>query len=122
MKKYQKYIDIARPFALSVDRYFKHTSLVICKNTIVAVGTNHSKTHPLAVQKGYLFPERHSELDAYIRIPKQYKDKNLVLINFRFNRRGELRNSKPCRHCEPWVRNIFKEVVYSIDDGLSLLL
>jgi hypothetical protein len=114
-----KYRNLAWEFAQELDERitFKHVSLIFQKKNLVSIGTNVRKTHPQAKAAGYMFDQRHSELDALIRVPRENRD-NLILINYRFNKRGELRLSKPCTRCEPWVRQVFKEILFSTSEGV----
>ena len=114
--KIHKLTDIALPVSLEIPRPKKHVSLIVRKNEIVSVGTNNFRTHPLAKKYGYRFDEVHSELDALLRY-KGPKD-NLVLVNYRFNRFGDMRMSKPCCMCLPWCSAVFDEMWYSTNEGM----
>lgn len=98
------------------DRKKKHVSVIVCKNTIVSVGTNKMKTHPLAQNYQYRFDEVHSELDAWIRVTN--KSKQFKLFNFRFGHNNEWRMARPCKLCMPWCKQIFKEIYYTTCHGL----
>ena len=104
------------PTAVDIPRPKKHVSVIVRKNDIVSVGTNNFRTHPLAKKYGYRFDEVHSELDALLRY-RGPKD-NLKLINFRYNRFGDMRMSKPCCNCLPWCLAIFDEIWYTTNSGL----
>lgn len=117
-----KFIEAAKPIALAVNRRCKHVSLIIHKNKIVSIGTNRRKTHPVAVEHGYLFDERHSELDAYINLPYPLRNESLILFNLRFNNQETLRMAKPCNKCLPWCQSLFKEIYYSDRTGQILEL
>ena len=117
--KITKYTDIAMPISLEIPRPKKHVSIIIRKNEIVSIGTNNFRTHPMAKKLGYRFDEVHSELDALLRY-KGPKD-NLKLINYRFNRFGNMRMSKPCCKCLPWCLALFDELWYSTDSGIMKL-
>tara|TARA_R100001015_G_C4609930_1_gene165242 strand:+ start:316 stop:684 length:369 start_codon:yes stop_codon:yes gene_type:complete len=114
-----KTIDFARDITIQNPRPKKHTSIILRKNEIVSVGTNLNRTHPLAKKYGYLFDEVHSELDALLRY-KGPKD-NLILINYRFNRFGDMRMSKPCRKCTPWCVGVFDKIWYTTNQGMNEL-
>lgn len=116
LSKISKYTDIASPIALSIPRPKKHVSIIIRKNEIVSVGTNNFRTHPLAKKYGYRFDEVHSELDALLKY-KGPKD-NLKLVNYRFNRFGDMRMSKPCCCCLPWCDYVFDDIWYSTNGGM----
>ena len=87
------------------------------KNEIVSVGTNKFRTHPLAKKYGYRFDEVHSELDALLRY-RGPKD-NLKLVNYRFNRFGDMRISKPCCNCLLWCLALFDDIWYSTNNGIK---
>ena len=117
--KIMKTIEVARPVTVANPRSKKHTSLIIRKGNIVSIGTNQSKTHPLAKKYGYRYNEVHSELDALLRYkgPKT----NLTLVNYRMNRFGDMRLSKPCSNCMLWCASIFDKIYYTTSDGIVLL-
>ena len=117
--KIQKLADIALPVSLEIPRPKKHVSIIVRKNEIVAVGTNHFRTHPQAKKYGYFFDEVHSELDALLRY-KGPKD-NLRLFNFRFNRFEDMRMAKPCEKCLPWCLAMFDSIWYTTNDGIVRL-
>ena len=115
-KKYDKLISIAKPICVNIPRQKRHCSLIVCKNEIIAVGTNSFKTHPQAKRLGYRYDEMHSELDAYVKASGK---KNLHLYNFRFNRFGEMRIARPCKICMPWCMAVFDIIFFSTRDGLE---
>jgi len=117
--KRNKYIDIAIPISLSIQRPKKHVSIIIRKNEVVSIGTNNIRTHPMAKKLGYRFEEVHSELDALLRY-KGPKD-NLKLLNFRFNRFKDMRMAKPCCKCLPWCVALFDEIWYTNNQELTNL-
>ena len=117
--KISKFIDIARPISLQIERQKKHVSLVVRKGIVESVGVNQFKTHPMAKKYGYRYDEVHSELDALLKY-KGSKD-GLTLVNFRFNSDGEMRMSKPCCLCLPWCSAVFKEIYYTTNDGIVQL-
>jgi hypothetical protein len=117
----QNYLPIAQPLSMAMERQKKHISLVIYKRKIISVGQNIFKTHPDSVRLGYKYAEMHSELDAYRKVPKSLRDKKLILLNFRFNRFGNFRNSKPCNVCSKWCENVFHNIYYTTDEGMQML-
>ena len=106
---------------MAMERQKKHISLVIYKRKIIAVGQNVFKTHPDAFRLGYRVADMHSELDAYRKVPKNLRGEKLTLLNFRFNRFGTFRNSKPCPICEKWCSEVFHKIYYTTDAGVSRL-
>ena len=111
-----KFTEMALPVALDIDRQKKHVSFIVRKGVVESVGVNQYKTHPLAKKYGYRYDEVHSELDALLKY-KGPKD-GLSLYNFRFNRYGDMRMSKPCRLCTPWCDAVFDEIFYTTDQGV----
>ena len=117
--KLDKMKQVAMPVSMQIPRPKKHVSIIVRKNEIVAVGTNTFRTHPKAKELGYRFDEVHSELDALLRY-KGPKD-NLVLLNFRYNRFGDMRMSKPCCKCLPWCVALFDDIWYTTNNGMEIL-
>jgi hypothetical protein len=107
--------------SMAMLRQKKHISLIIHKKEIIAIGQNEYKTHPQSVKLGYKYPEMHSELDAFRKVPRSMRDKKLILLNFRFNRFGNYRNAKPCPVCSKWCKDIFHDIYYTTDDGIICL-
>lgn len=118
---YENLIPIAKAIALEIPRKYKHVSVILKgKRRIISIGTNIFKSHPEAIRRGYIFPELHSEIRAFLKVPYTQRDK-LTLVNFRFNRRGEMCMSKPCYRCLPFSLEVFKDIYYSTNDGIVKL-
>jgi len=117
----ETYMPIAKPLSMAMERQKKHISLIIYKRKVIAVGQNIFKTHPDTIRLGYRTGELHSELDAFRKVPYNLRSKKLILVNFRFNRFGNFRNSKPCPVCSRWCTEIFHKIYYTNDDGVQLL-
>jgi hypothetical protein len=117
-----KYRDIAYKEFKNINQYrnHNHVSLIAQDNRISGIGINKRKTHPLAMKYGYRSCELHSELDALIKVPKWDRNE-MILINFRFGPKGDMKLSKPCALCLPWCMEIFDEIYYSVPDGLIQL-
>jgi len=80
------------------------------------------RTHPEAAKIGYRYNEVHSELDALLHLDKRMRnDKDLILLNYRFNRFGDFRISRPCVKCMPWCTAIFKEIIYTTRNGYEII-
>lgn len=117
--KIQKAINVAMPISINIERPKKHVSVIVRKNEVVSIGTNNFRTHPLAKKYGYRFEEVHSELDALLRYKGEKN--NLTLVNFRYNRFGDMRMSKPCCLCLPWCNAIFDAIWYTTNNGIRNL-
>lgn len=111
-------IEMARSYSVTLtNRDFKHVSIILRQGHIMAIGTNRRKTHPLSQKYNYRFGELHSELDALRQIRRTQRDK-LILINFRFNKRGDLKLSNPCSQCSIWCYDAFDRIFASQNDGV----
>lgn len=115
------YVPVAKPLSMAMERQKKHISLVIYKKKIISVGQNIFKTHPDTFRLGYRCAEMHSELDAWRKVPKNLRGEKLILLNFRFNRFGNFRNSKPCLVCAKWCEEVFHKIYYTNDNGINSL-
>jgi hypothetical protein len=63
--------------------------------------------------EGYAF---HAEVSTYFQIPKRFR-KDLILLVIRV--KGDcLRNSKPCKKCQTFLRNKNIRVYYSDENGI----
>jgi hypothetical protein len=114
-------LNFAYPLCLEIPRQKKHISLIFHKNRLLSVGRNCFKTHPKAKEIGYAYEEMHSELDAYRKVPKNYRGLKLTLVNVRFNRFQQLRMSRPCELCTPWCREVFDTIYYTDDEGIKVM-
>lgn len=95
----------------------KHISVVLEKNQVVSIGANIHHTKPIATKYGYQFGEYHSELDAIIKMTKRSSYRELTLMNFRFNRMGEIRMARPCIKCMRWCKSYFDRIIYSHENS-----
>jgi len=111
------YLEVCK----AIDRPNKHISLILHKDIVISVGYNQCKTHPLALKYKYRFSDQHSELSAYLGLPKsiRYSDKSpkLTLFNIRFNRFNQMRISQPCAICTGWCTGIFRKIYYTTPSG-----
>lgn len=122
--KLDDYAKKAFPHALEISRSQKHVSLILDrKGNVLSIGSNDHKFHPEAAKIGYRFDEVHAELDALLRLhPRDKKGKDMVLLNFRFNRFGDFRMSRPCAKCMPWCMALFKRIVYTTRNGYEVVI
>ena len=113
-------IDQARALALDLPpNSNRHLSFIFNKQRLISIGANYGKSHTETQRRGYGYSEvPHSELRAFMRVPYTQRE-DLVLVNFRFNKRGQLRISKPCRLCSNWCNSVFKHIYYTTDNGVA---
>jgi tRNA(Arg) A34 adenosine deaminase TadA len=99
-----------------------HTTFIVEKNKILSVGHNQSqKTHPMGLLYGYRYDGIHSELDAFLKLPRNYDLRGCKLINLRLSRRSAsmgrpvFRMARPCPCCLKWVLALPFRAVYYTD-------
>lgn len=95
-------VRLARNLVELTPYHWKHFSFIVRKNNVVSIGWNQPyKTHPLAVKWGYKFGCIHSELHSILKFDnppaKLYR---YSLVNVRLDKHGNVRMSKPCKHCQ----------------------
>ena len=111
---YRRAYDIADSECVMKKR---HVSFILSAHTgdILSSGVN----RPSVTIDG-AYRSLHSERDAVLRAGTSVDE--LVLVNFRLNKSGDLRNSKPCPLCWEWARDTFSSVYYSTDQGMVLVV
>lgn len=125
-----RYINITKEISkLSPFRKYKIGCILVYKKQIIATGYNSYKTHPL--QKVYdieRYSEEcinahslHAEMQALLQIRKLPLDKSkITCYTVRVNRRGEYRNSRPCKSCIKALMDFgIRRLIYSTDDGIA---
>jgi len=117
----QKYDQLAKNEASSINRNFRHVSIITNhKGHILAIGNNQFRTHPLNFKLGYRYPEILSELAAYQKLSYTDRQKKLYLFNYRFNKNLIVGMAKPCKYCLPWCVEIFDKIFYTTEEGLNI--
>lgn len=112
--------ELRRDVNLYTDKL--HWSFISKRGKILSYGRNCKKTHPLAKRYGYRYEAMHSELDAFLKLPKRIDFSELTMTNVRLSIRSLrcgfpiLRMAKPCQCCMGWT-SIFKEIVFSTENG-----
>ena len=119
MSHFDEILKYAYPLCLEIPRQKRHISIIFHKKRILSVGRNSFKTHPKAKKIGYPYEEMHSELDAFCKLPRNCRSLKLTLVNVRYNRFAQLRMSKPCELCYPWCREVFSDIYYTDNEGIS---
>lgn len=115
----ERFTPLARELATTNHRPARHVSMIFLRGRIVSVGMNlKDVTHPFAAKQNYLFDALHSEADAYLKLHHKLRQSpKLVLLNFHWSNRLELKMSRPCRLCMPWCYEIFHRIWYSTGNG-----
>jgi len=107
---------------------FYHFAFGYRKNNLLAIGQNNpEKTHTKALILSQRFntntkyPYLHAETDLISRLwGKYYIDETLKMVIIRLNKRGELRDSKPCCNCYKIISALgIKKVWWSMDNGFN---
>jgi deoxycytidylate deaminase len=107
---------------------FFHFAFGYKKNKLIAIGQNNpEKTHTQALLLAKRFninseyPYLHAETDLISKLwGKYYIDDSLRMVIIRLNKRGRLRNSKPCERCDAIIRALgINKVCWSTDYGFD---
>ena len=100
-----------------------HTTFMIRKNKIVAMGINNPhKTHPYNLKYPYSseFKGIHSELAAIIHYGSEVCE-DIIFLNLKIGKTGKLFLSKPCLGCQSLLKQVgFKKMFYS-DTGEKIV-
>jgi len=120
----EDYIDKVVDFAKSSPSKFRHAAICLDRQgKIVSWATNSRKTHPLQAEYAKRLGRQekvslHAEIAALIR---SREDIDTVVVA-RINKRGELRNSKPCPICRLALEEAeVNEIWFSTDKGFEKL-
>lgn len=108
---------------------FFHFAFGYRKNKLLAIGQNNpEKTHTQAFilakrfKIDYEHPYLHAETDLISKLwGKYYIDESLKMVIVRLNKRGHLRNSKPCSKCEIILNALgIHKIWWSTDYGFNI--
>ncbi len=136
MKKYkfQKFVEIAKALQpmhhdYSLNRTF-HVTFAISKKKTISIGINNIKTHPSIKRLNYRSNEgedlrniarTHSELNCVLKLQNKFSSyflKDIVFVNIRLDRAGNVRYSKPCNGCTHLMEQVgYKKLYYSGECG-----
>ena len=129
--KYKRLEEVARSLIdWDNPRRCHHSSFILYKNRIVAIGSNLPKTHPTNLKNRKISKvtgedystQKHicSEFNAINKLKKltNIDTKKCTIVNIRYDRNKNLALAKPCMSCENLLRYFeFKRVVWTTDEG-----
>lgn len=133
MNQILKYLPLLKSLAETADDHrSRHAAAIIYRNRIVALGTNHFKTHPFQI-KYRRTPDAiylHAEVAAIKRAIRHLSEKELrrsILISVRVKYDHHLRPrfgmSKPCEGCQRAIAEFgIHRVYYTTEDERILTL
>jgi len=120
----EDYIDKVIDYAKHSEAKFRHAAICLDKRgQIVSHATNSRKTHPLQAEYAKRTGKEqkvslHAEIAALIRA----RDDIETVVVARINKRGELRNSRPCAICRLALEEAeVSEIWFSTDIGFEKL-
>lgn len=120
----EDYIDKVIDYAKHSVAKFRHAAICLDKRgQIVSHATNSRKTHPLQAEYAKRTGKEqkvslHAEIAALIRA----RDDIETVVVARINKRGELRNSRPCPICRLALEEAqVNEIWFSTDIGFEKL-
>jgi hypothetical protein len=122
-KKFEKYINMALDLALTSNMTFRHSTLVLYRGNVIAVGVNSVARSYL---RGIIVPSMHSEIQAVLNLSNRPKSRPMVIDLFvgRFTRDLKPRISRPCHLCIKMLNqmdNIEVRKVYYFNDNSQLV-
>ena len=94
----------------------KHGSVIVKGGRVISTGMNKDRSHPKIVSSEHI--KDHCSVHAEIDAIKKAKDVNGATIYVaRINKRGEARDSRPCKRCFEVIKsNGIKKIVYTISE------
>jgi len=112
----------------SVHPHFKIGAAIVIKKTVIALGANDLRSHPLQKQYNqYRFDDdkckhtTHAEMNALLRAKRVAIDlSDAKLFVYRKTKKGTLGNSRPCVACMNAIKDFgIKDVYYTTNFGYS---
>jgi len=94
----------------------KHGAVVVKGGRVLSTGINKERNHPAIVSSNHIKEHCsvHAEVDALKRIENP---KGATIYIARVNRRGQNRESQPCRACYKTLKNAgIKKIVYTTSE------
>jgi deoxycytidylate deaminase len=118
-KSLKKYVELSKSM-MPQDHGVRtfHTTFVLNKSKVVAIGINNVKTHPATLKYNYCGQVGlHSELSAVIKLGKE-DCSDLTFVNVRVKKNGSIGTSLPCRGCMDMLNQVgFKKVYFTNEKG-----
>lgn len=94
----------------------KHGSVIVKGGRVISTGYNKERNHPTIVSSEHIKTDCsvHAEIDAL----KKARDVSGATVYIaRVNRRGQARDSRPCKRCyNSLLSNGIKKIVYTISE------
>lgn len=119
------YIDIAYAHLDKPESAYKHFTFITKGRKILAIGWNNTYANPQKIDgKPIVYPLGgiHSEASAISRLDDLNMCRKATLVNIRLNKHKQIRNSKPCSVCLPFLQSMgFKRIYYTLDTGFEFL-
>lgn len=103
---------------------YKHYSFVIQNNKLVEWSTNRPGTAKDICGFKPKRNKRHAEVEACRRARGLLKkNKSFDIVNIRLSKKGEMRNSAPCKCCKAFLQGLScKNIYFSTNVGWSKLV
>jgi deoxycytidylate deaminase len=94
----------------------KHGSVIVKGGRVISTGVNKERSHPRIVSSEHI--KDHCSVHAEIDAIKKARDVNGATIYIaRVNKRGEARDSRPCKRCFEVIKsNGIKKVIYTMSE------
>jgi deoxycytidylate deaminase len=94
----------------------KHGSVIVKGGRVISTGINKDRSHPRIVSSEHI--KDHCSVHAEIDAIKKARDVTGATIYVaRVNKRGEARDSRPCKRCFEVIKNNgIKKIVYTMSE------
>jgi len=91
----------------------KHGAVIVKGGSVLATGINKERNHPMMVSSEHIKTHCsvHAEIDA---LKKTDNARGATIYIARVNKRGQARNSRPCKYCYEDIKNSgIKKIIYT---------
>lgn len=118
-------VELSRAMLDKPNGNFLHFSFVMQGTRVHAIGFNDvDKSGVRLYGKFWEYPLKglHSETSAISKLDDLNICRKATLVNVRLNKKGQLRNSKPCEICQAVLNFVgLKKIYYSTESGFERL-
>lgn len=100
-----KYLSLGIKIATKSSHKYRHSSILIKGGRVLSFGHNHDSVH--------------AEVNA-LKDHWKSETKGSILINFRLDLSGQLRNSFPCVNCRKEAKKYkVRKIIFSTEEGFK---
>lgn len=115
-KRDQAYLSVASYMASQSKCRMKHGAVVVRGGRVLGIGVNKERNHPMIVSTNHIKDHCsvHAEIDA---IRKARDVSGATIYVARVNKRGQNRDSKPCKNCYDAMTELgIRKIIYTTSE------